>query len=161
MRRPPTDLRAANGKEAGQAKGATPAPSASPAAAAPSSELASPVTGGHHHVGKKKVLSLSLMALGIVYGDIGTSPLYSMRECFHGSHALPVNSANIFGILSLIFWSLVVVVALKYHVYVIRLDNRGEGGILALMGLVKMNGARRAAVQTALIAMGVFGAALL
>ena len=109
----------------------------------------------------KRLLSLSLLALGIVYGDIGTSPLYSMRECFYGTHAVALSRANIFGVLSLIFWSLVVVVTLKYHVYVIRFDNRGEGGILALMGLVGMDKERRATVKAALIAMGVFGAALL
>ena len=109
----------------------------------------------------KRLLSLSLLALGIVYGDIGTSPLYAMRECFYGSHAVALTRGNIFGVLSLIFWSLVVVVTLKYHVYVIRFDNRGEGGILALMGLVGMDKERRASVKAALIAMGVFGAALL
>jgi len=109
----------------------------------------------------KRLIALSLLALGIVYGDIGTSPLYALRECFYGSHAVALTRANIFGVLSLVFWSLVVVVTLKYHVYVIRFDNRGEGGILALMGLVGMDKKRRAAVQGALIAMGVFGAALL
>jgi len=84
-----------------------------------------------------------------------------MRECFFGAHAVAVTRANIFGILSLIFWSLVVVVTLKYHVYVIRFDNRGEGGILALMGLVGMDRDRSAKVRATLIAMGVFGAALL
>jgi KUP system potassium uptake protein len=109
----------------------------------------------------KRLVALSLLALGIVYGDIGTSPLYAVRECFHGSHAVELTRANIFGVMSLIFWSLVVVVMLKYHVYVIRFDNRGEGGILALMGLVGMDRKRRATVQATLIAMGVFGAALL
>jgi KUP system potassium uptake protein len=96
-----------------------------------------------------------------VYGDIGTSPLYAVRECFYGTHAVALSRANVFGVLSLIFWSLVVVVTLKYHVYVIRFDNRGEGGILALMGLVGMDKARRAALKGVLMAMGVFGAALL
>jgi KUP system potassium uptake protein len=109
----------------------------------------------------KRLLSLSLLALGIVYGDIGTSPLYAFRECFFGAHAVAVSRGNIFGVLSLTFWSLIVVVTLKYHVYVIRFDNRGEGGILALMGLVGLDKERRAAVKTTLIAMGVFGAALL
>ena len=109
----------------------------------------------------KRLLSLSLLALGIVYGDIGTSPLYAVRECFYGTHAIALKRGNIFGVLSLIFWSLVVVVTLKYHVYVIRFDNRGEGGILALMGLVGMDKERRVKVKAALIAMGVFGAALL
>src|SRR6476660_6271522 len=111
--------------------------------------------------GNSRVLALSLLALGIVYGDIGTSPLYAMRECFYGSRPVAVTPGNIFGVLSLIFWSLVVVVMLKYHVYVIRFDNRGEGGILALMGLVGMDKRRRAAVRATLIAIGVFGAALL
>jgi KUP system potassium uptake protein len=109
----------------------------------------------------KRLLSLSLLALGIVYGDIGTSPLYSMRECFYGSHAVPLTKANILGVLSLIFWSLVVVVTVKYHVYVLRFDNRGEGGILALMGLVGMDKSRKAAIRNTLIVLGVFGAALL
>ncbi len=109
----------------------------------------------------RRLLALSLLALGIVYGDIGTSPLYAVRECFYGAHPVAVTPGNIFGVLSLIFWSLVVVVMLKYHVYVIRFDNRGEGGILALMGLVGMDKNRSAAVKASLIAIGVFGAALL
>src|SRR3954451_4079156 len=120
--------------------------------------------GSPHHreeASGRRLLALSLLALGIVYGDIGTSPLYAMRECFYGAHPVAVSTGNIFGVLSLIFWSLVVVVTLKYHVYVIRFDNRGEGGILALMGLVGMDKERRAGVKAALIAMGVFGAALL
>jgi len=112
-------------------------------------------------VEKSRLLSLSLLALGIVYGDIGTSPLYALRECFYGTHAVAVTPANVFGVLSLIFWSLVIVVMLKYHIYVIRFDNRGEGGILALMGLVAMDKSRRAGVRSALIVLGVFGAALL
>jgi KUP system potassium uptake protein len=109
----------------------------------------------------KRLFALSLLALGIVYGDIGTSPLYALRECFSGAHAIALTRTNVFGVLSLVFWSLVVVVTLKYHVYVIRFDNRGEGGILALMGLVGMDKKRRVAVQGSLVAMGVFGAALL
>ena len=102
-----------------------------------------------------------MLALGIVYGDIGTSPLYALRECFYGSHPVPVSQANVLGVLSLIFWSLVIVVTVKYHVYVLRFDNRGEGGILALMGLIGMDKARSAAVRTALLVIGVFGASLL
>ena len=104
---------------------------------------------------------MSLLALGIVYGDIGTSPLYALRECFYGSHPVAVTHANVFGVLSLIFWSLVIVVTVKYHVYVLRFDNRGEGGILALMGLVGMDKARSAALRTILLVIGVFGASLL
>src|SRR5215212_3837161 len=114
-----------------------------------------------HEANKKRLLSLSLLALGIVYGDIGTSPLYAMRECFHGQHAVALSQANVYGVLSLIFWTLVTVVTIKYHVYVIRFDNRGEGGILALLGLIGMSKRRRGAVKGALVIMGVFGAALL
>jgi KUP system potassium uptake protein len=106
-------------------------------------------------------MSLSLLALGIVYGDIGTSPLYAVRECFYGSHPVPLTQANVYGVLSLIFWTLVVIVTLKYHVYVIRFDNRGEGGILALIGLIGVGKPRRAAVKAILIIIGVFGASLL
>ncbi|HKB80595.1 MAG TPA: potassium transporter Kup [Thermoanaerobaculia bacterium] len=121
--------------------------------------------GGHAPIDstglRRRLLSLSLLALGIVYGDIGTSPLYALRECFYGEHAVALSRGNIFGVLSLIFWSLVVVVTVKYHVYVIRFDNRGEGGILALMGLVGMDKSRPVRLRAALIVMGVFGAALL
>ncbi len=81
--------------------------------------------------------------MGVVYGDIGTSPLYAMRECFLGPHAVPVTRANVLGVLSLIVWTLVIVVTLKYHVYVLRADNRGEGGILALMALATRKTRRR------------------
>jgi KUP system potassium uptake protein len=104
---------------------------------------------------------LCLTALGIVYGDIGTSPLYALRECFTGKHGVAPTPENVLGILSLIFWSLVVIVALKYHVYVLRLDNRGEGGILALLGLVRGKRKRRGRLTSLLVALGVFGAALL
>src|SRR3954449_3972300 len=111
--------------------------------------------------GNSRVLSLSFLALGIVYGDIGTSPLYSMRECFYGSHPVALTPDNVLGVLSLIFWSLVVVVTVKYHVYVLRFDNRGEGGILALMGLVGMVKRLPPCVRRTLLILGVFGAALL
>jgi KUP system potassium uptake protein len=93
----------------------------------------------------------------VVYGDIGTSPLYAFRECFHGPHAVPPNQLNILGVLSLIFWSLIIVISIKYLVFVMRADNRGEGGILALMALVRTEKRRR----WALVALGLFGASLL
>jgi len=104
---------------------------------------------------------MSLGALGIVYGDIGTSPLYAMRECFSGSHPIPVTPQNVMGVLSLIFWSLVIVISIKYLVFVLRADNRGEGGILALMSLVRSGaeGAKRS--RWFITAIGIFGAALL
>src|SRR5438477_12393673 len=105
---------------------------------------------------------LSLLALGVVYGDIGTSPLYALREAFHGQHGIPVTPGNVLGVLSLIFWSLVLIVTVKYHVVIIRADNKGEGGVLALMALV--NGSRVArglSPRRIMIVLGIFGAALL
>ena len=83
----------------------------------------------------RALASLALGALGIVYGDIGTSPLYALKECFRGAHGFPANEQNVLGILSLIVWSLMFVVTFKYLTVVMRADNRGEGGILALLAL--------------------------
>jgi KUP system potassium uptake protein len=105
--------------------------------------------------------TLSLTALGIVYGDIGTSPLYAMRECFHGAHGVDITRANVFGVLSLIFWAIIVVVTVKYHLYVLRADNRGEGGILALLALIPPRLRGRAEQRWLLVGLGLFGAALL
>jgi KUP system potassium uptake protein len=105
---------------------------------------------------------LSLTALGVVYGDIGTSPLYALRECFHGPHAIATTPANVLGVLSLIFWSLALVISLKYLAVVLRADNRGEGGILALMALIQRGRVGRDARSRRLVLMlGLFGAALL
>ncbi len=103
---------------------------------------------------------LSVGALGVVYGDIGTSPLYALRECFAGTHPVDATHENVLGVLSLIFWSLILIVSLKYLTILLRATNRGEGGILALMALAfpKEQTGRRRAV---LVALGVFGAALL
>ncbi len=103
---------------------------------------------------------LALATIGVVYGDIGTSPLYALRECFFGPHRVPINEGNVLGVLSLVFWTLIIVVTLKYQVYVIRADNHGEGGILALMALVRGHIARRGRGWF-IIALGLFGAALL
>ena len=112
--------------------------------------------------GTRDLLGLSLGALGVVYGDIGTSPLYSLRECFHGEHGGPPTHGNVLGVLSLVFWVLIVIISIKYLVFVMRADNRGEGGILALMALVPQK-LRRAAPEGrwVLVALGLFGAALL
>ena len=104
---------------------------------------------------------LSLAALGVVYGDIGTSPLYALRECFHGPHAIDPSPANILGVLSLIFWSLVIVISIKYLVFVLRADNHGEGGILSLTALATPIKPSGRAEHTSLILVGIFGAALL
>ncbi|HEV7672157.1 MAG TPA: potassium transporter Kup [Thermoanaerobaculia bacterium] len=108
----------------------------------------------------KRLALLTLGALGIVYGDLGTSPLYSLRECFHGVHAVPPRPENVLGVLSLVFWALVVIVTIKYNVYVLAADNRGQGGVLALMALVrgKVDSQARRKI---LIIVGLFGAALL
>ena len=103
---------------------------------------------------------LSLSALGVVYGDIGTSPLYALRECFHAQHGVPATPDNIIGILSLICWSLIIVISLKYLVFVMRADNRGEGGILALMSLARTRESQSTR-RAVLIALGLFGSALL
>src|SRR2546421_6359885 len=106
---------------------------------------------------------LSLGALGVVYGDIGTSPLYALRECFNPAHGVGATHDNILGVLSLIFWSLVIVISLKYLVFVMRADNRGEGGILALMSLARTreSGGGTSKRRALLIALGLFGSALL
>ncbi|HUF17428.1 MAG TPA: potassium transporter Kup [Thermoanaerobaculia bacterium] len=137
---------------------------------APENQPPSPesfATAGDPHGGTSKptgryLFLLSLTALGVVYGDIGTSPLYAMKECFHGPHAVPPTPANIMGVLSLIFWSLIIVICIKYLGFILRADNRGEGGIIALMSLVAVTG--RTAVGTrnrAMLFMGLFGASLL
>ena len=108
------------------------------------------------------LLALSLGALGVVYGDIGTSPLYAVRECFHGKHAIALNPTNILGVLSLVFWSLTVVITIKYVGFIMKADNRGEGGIFALLALLlgaKSRMSQRR--QTLVILAAVFGATLL
>jgi KUP system potassium uptake protein len=104
---------------------------------------------------------LALTALGIVYGDIGTSPLYAIGACFNVRGAVSPSPENVLGVLSLIFWALIVVVTLKYHVYILRLDNRGEGGILALMNLAQSGRRKRARILRFIPLLGIFGAALL
>jgi len=106
------------------------------------------------------LLGLSLAALGVVYGDIGTSPLYALRECFHGPHSIAPTAANVMGVLSLIFWSLLIVISVKYMGFILRANNRGEGGILALMSLVRPPEGTRG-FRWLPVAMGLFGAALL
>lgn len=109
------------------------------------------------------LLALTMGALGVVYGDIGTSPLYAMRECFSPHHGLPVTPANILGILSLIFWSLVMVICVKYVGFVTRAHNRGEGGVLALLALTRAGTCDRSGPRGrfALLLLGLFGTALL
>jgi KUP system potassium uptake protein len=105
--------------------------------------------------------ALMVAALGVVFGDIGTSPLYALRECFTGSHALAVTPLNVLGAVSLVFWLLVLVVCVKYAALVLRADNRGEGGIIALQALVMRIGPARLRGHAGLIAIALLGAALL
>src|SRR5689334_15287796 len=107
----------------------------------------------------KTMLSLSLAALGVVYGDIGTSPLYSLKECFAPEYGVVPSRTNVLGVLSLIFWSLNFVVTFKYLVFIMRADNRGEGGIMALLALLHPR--REGQSRKVLIGLGLFGAALL
>jgi len=125
-----------------------------------SSEAADlPDTGAGHHGPRQSLAKLSLGALGIVYGDIGTSPLYAMKETFVGHHRLPVDQLNIFGVVSLVFWSLMLIVTLKYVFIIMRADNNGEGGSLALLALIqrKSGGGRWTA---SLVILGVLATAL-
>ncbi|MFN8465279.1 MAG: potassium transporter Kup [Caldilineaceae bacterium] len=109
----------------------------------------------------KALALLAVGALGIVYGDIGTSPLYALRECFSGHYAIEATPDNVLGVLSLIFWSLIIVITLKYVTFILRADNGGEGGIMALTALATP--LRRVAMSRRrwLVLLGVFGAALL
>jgi KUP system potassium uptake protein len=90
----------------------------------------------------KRSTALVIGAIGVVYGDIGTSPLYMLRTAFTGEHGVPLTAPHVYGILSVVFWALVVVVTLKYITLIMRADNNGEGGILALTALVSRGIAR-------------------
>jgi KUP system potassium uptake protein len=105
--------------------------------------------------------ALILATLGVVFGDIGTSPLYALRECFIGPHSIPVSAPNVLGAVSIIFWFLVIVVCVKYVVFVMKADNKGEGGILALMALVHRIGPGKIRNLAVVPFLGILGAALL
>src|SRR3982751_4390604 len=114
----------------------------------------------------KRLAVLSLAALGVVYGDIGTSPLYSIQAAFNtaeGGHGFPVTEAAVYGVLSMIVWSLIVVVAVKYIYFILRADNKGEGGVMSLLALLLQTERREEDKRRRwiLIALGLFGAALL
>ncbi len=118
-----------------------------------------------HHVEEhpqgKRLAILTLTALGVVYGDIGTSPLYALRECFKPEYGIAATPENVYGILSLILWSLILVVSVKYIVFIMRADNRGEGGILAMLAMLLQQMTEKSWRRSALVALGLFGAALL
>ncbi|MBX3174409.1 MAG: potassium transporter Kup [Gemmatimonadaceae bacterium] len=109
----------------------------------------------------KRLAILSLGALGVVYGDIGTSPLYALRECFSPEYGLQPTPENVYGILSLILWALLLVVTIKYIVFILQADNRGEGGILAMLALLLQKEPTRRSRRFLVIALGLMGAALL
>ena len=114
----------------------------------------------HFEAGGKRLAALALAALGVVYGDIGTSPLYAMKEVFAGNHPIPITEANVYGSLSLFFWALIIVVSVKYVLFVMRADNRGEGGIMALIALA-LHEARNKPGQIRMISIvGILGAAM-
>ena len=104
--------------------------------------------------------ALVVGAIGVVYGDIGTSPLYTLREAFHGAHGLPPTVGNVLGVLSVIFWARVIVVTLKYVTLVLRADNNGEGGVLALTALVSRGLQNQPRRRWWLVGFGIFGAAM-
>jgi KUP system potassium uptake protein len=104
--------------------------------------------------------TLALLALGVVYGDIGTSPLYAVKETFNPDHGIPLTAENVLGGLSAIFWALMIVVSLKYVLLVLRASNRGEGGIMALLALAAGAIGERSRWRPWVLAVGVFGAAL-
>jgi KUP system potassium uptake protein len=116
-----------------------------------------------HHVGSSwsRIAGLSLGAIGVVYGDIGTSPLYAVRECFNHHHHMAVTPESVFGIISLILWALIAIVSVKYLGIVIRADNHGEGGILALMALAIRGRKHSQRTRNLLVLCGLLGAALL
>jgi len=113
-------------------------PSSTGHTATMTAETAAPLQ--RHHVDSnptgKRLAFLTLTALGVVYGDIGTSPLYALQECFKPEHGLLPTTSNVYGVLSLIVWALISIVAIKYIVFIMRADNNGEGGILALLALI-------------------------
>ena len=110
--------------------------------------------------GQSRTAALTLAALGVVYGDIGTSPLYTMKEIFSRSTGMPLNPETVIGAVSVVFWALMLVVTLKYVVLILRADNRGEGGIVALLALASQSTASRPVLRRRLLLLGTFGACL-
>ena len=110
---------------------------------------------------QQHLAALSLAALGVVFGDIGTSPIYAIRECFHGEYGIVATPANVLGVLSLIFWSLTIIVTIKYLTFILRADNKGEGGVIALTSLIRPRGLKQAGMRPVLVSFGLFAACLL
>ena len=121
-------------------------------------QASSQVADGGHSAAKP--IGMLVAAVGVVYGDIGTSPLYTLKEVFSGAYGVPFNHDGVLGILALIFWSLIWVVSIKYMMFVLRADNQGEGGIMALTALARRAAAGRRRLRTLLVVCGLIGAAL-
>ena len=115
---------------------------------------------GNETKSKSSLSVLTLAALGVVYGDIGTSPLYAFKEAFSGTHGLPLTEANVLAVLSMMFWSVTLIVSLKYVTMVLRFDNGGEGGILALLALASRLTRERPRLAWTVAMLGIFGASL-
>ena len=107
-----------------------------------------------------KLRALTVGAIGVVFGDIGTSPLYAMKESFHASHGIPLNEATVLGILSVMFWAMMALVTVKYLVLMMRADNKGEGGILALTALAQRCFRTTSRGRWIVISLGIFGASM-
>ena len=112
---------------------------------------------------RHRLAGLTLAALGVCFGDIGTSPLYAIRECFHGEYGIAATSANILGVLSLIFWALTIIVSLKYLTFILRADNNGEGGVIALTALIRPEGNGKSGTRArwVMVGFGLFASSLL
>ena len=102
---------------------------------------------------------LTLAALGVVYGDIGTSPLYALKEVFHAGH-VPASPENILGVLSLIFWTMTIIVSVKYVLLILRADNNGEGGLIAMLALATRAVSDKPRLKSVLMVVGLFGTAI-
>ncbi|MGI9140659.1 MAG: potassium transporter Kup [Gemmatimonadaceae bacterium] len=138
-------------------------PDETPTPTESATHLESPPSHVESHPTGKRLATLTLLAIGVVYGDIGTSPLYAIREAFKPEYGLQATQANVYGVLSLIVWALILVVSVKYLVFVMRADNRGEGGILSLLALLLQRKHRQSEQRSRMvvIVLGLVGAALL
>ncbi|WP_420993848.1 potassium transporter Kup [Cupriavidus sp. 30B13] len=114
----------------------------------------------HYFVESPSKRALVIGAIGVVFGDIGTSPLYSLKECFSTEHGIPFSSDAVMGIISLLFWAMTIVVSIKYVMFVMRADNDGEGGVLALMALALRTASPRSRTAKMLMMLGIFGACM-
>jgi KUP system potassium uptake protein len=118
------------------------------------------ITRGNSPHKKGASLSLMLAAIGVVFGDIGTSPLYALKECFSPDHGIPFSADAVYGVISMVFWAFAIVVSLKYVLFVMRANNHGEGGILALMALALRTAPTGSKRSLLIIMAGVFGACM-